>query len=93
MIDKDYLYCAKYPLKVRKPFLAGPHSKCRSNWQIYYVNLKFYVFTESQTGAIIGGVAGGLIGVILLLLLLAAVFYFRAKQGKYILCFLSSPDP
>ena len=37
---------------------------------------------ESQTGAIIGGVAGGLIGVILLLLLLAAVFYFRAKQDK-----------
>jgi hypothetical protein len=57
------------------------------------VNLKLYVFTGSQTGAIIGGVAGGLIGVILLLLLLAAVIYFRAKQGKYILCFLSSPDP
>jgi LPXTG-motif cell wall-anchored protein len=46
------------------------------------VNLKFYVFTENQTGAIIGGIAGGLIGVILLLL--AAVFYFRAKQCKYI---------
>ena len=57
------------------------------------MNLKFYVFTVSQTGAIIGGVAGGLVGVILLLLLLAAVFYFRTKQGKYILCFLSSPDP
>jgi hypothetical protein len=56
------------------------------------MNLKFYVFTGNQTGAIIGGVAGGLIGVILLLLLLAAVFYFREKQGKYILCFLSSPD-
>ena len=48
------------------------------------MNIKFYVFTGNQTGAIIGGVAGGLIGVILLLLLLAAVFYFRAKQGKYI---------
>jgi hypothetical protein len=55
-----------------------------------YVNLKFYVFTESQTGAIIGGVAGGLTGVILLLLLLAAVFYFRAKQGKYILFFFAN---
>ena len=54
------------------------------------MNLKFYVFTESQTGAIIGGVAGGLIGVILLLLLLAAVFYFRAKQGKYILFFFTN---
>ena len=52
------------------------------------MNLKFYVFTVRQTGAIIGGVAGGLIGVILLLL--AAVFYFRAKQGKYILFFFAN---
>ena len=48
------------------------------------MNLKFYVFTVSQTGVTIGGITGGLIGVILLLLLLAAVFYFRAKQGKHI---------
>jgi hypothetical protein len=52
------------------------------------VNLKFYVFTERPISVIIGVVAAVLI--VIILLLLAAVFYFRAKQGKYILLFFAN---